>query len=295
MLFLIITILLSTSLNIILRLFHKWNVDVFQSIVFNYWTCAIFGGITILFSPGVWQSSGNGEWLPIAISLGLVFIIGFNIAAATIKYFGVTLATIIQKVSLVFTVLVAILFFNESSGAWKIIGVGLAFPAIILLNINSRQKEVKFSSRTSSFLLLLLPLLTFLISGLIEVTFYYVKETDKLTDQDLLFTTVIFTVAALIGTLVLIAGVSRKKMKLEFKNLKAGIILGLPNFGSILFLMKALSSGMEGSVVIPLNNIAIVLLSALAGWFIFLERFRLIHYIGFGLAIASIVLISYPR
>ena len=52
-----------------------------------------------------------------------------------------------------------------------------------------------------------------------------------------------------------------------------GIALGIPNFGSIYFLVLALrSGGMESSTIFPVNNVAIVMISTFLGILLFRER-----------------------
>ena len=288
MLYLIASIIFATSINIILRYFRKWEVDTFQSIVFNYWTCALFGFLSLFYSSSSINIAFQGEWLPYSLILGLIFIIGFNVAAATIRFYGITIATIMQKISLIFSVIYAITIFGESSHIMKIVGVVIALPAIILININN-NKHAHHHEKSFSKWLFLLPLFILLISGFIEICFFHVQKSGLLDGNDLAFSTMIFFTASVIGTIFWLI---KDRKAFQFKNLKAGIILGLPNFGSIYFLLKALDSVMEGSVVIPLNNIAILLLSGLAGWFLFKERFTVLNFFGFSLAIISILLIS---
>ncbi|HAA00857.1 MAG TPA: hypothetical protein DCD96_04365, partial [Flavobacteriales bacterium] len=59
-------------------------------------------------------------------------------------------------------------------------------------------------------------------------------------------------------------------------------------------LFLALSeSGMNSSTVIPVNNIGIVVASALAGLLLFKERYSLLNKVGLMLSIAAILMISF--
>jgi len=80
--------------------------------------------------------------------------------------------------------------------------------------------------------------------------------------------------------------------RLEFKNILGGILLGVPNYFSIVYLLKALSTdGMESSTAFTLNNVGIVILSTLFGLFIFKEKLIWKNWLGIVIAIVSILLV----
>ena len=56
-----------------------------------------------------------------------------------------------------------------------------------------------------------------------------------------------------------------------------GILLGIPNFYSIYFLMMALNNEMSGSVFFPTLNCSVIALSSLLGIYLFKEKLRDIH------------------
>ncbi len=60
------------------------------------------------------------------------------------------------------------------------------------------------------------------------------------------------------------------------KSLMSGVALGLANLGTVYFLLKALSQPeWESSIVYPLNNFGIVLLSTVTAIVVFRERLQL--------------------
>ena len=72
-----------------------------------------------------------------------------------------------------------------------------------------------------------------------------------------------------------------------------GIALGIVNYGSIYFLLKALRvNGYESSSIFTIINVAIIALSTLMGLLIFKEKISKKNTIGIGLAIISIILIT---
>ena len=82
-------------------------------------------------------------------------------------------------------------------------------------------------------------------------------------------------------------------LSFELKSIFGGILLGVPNYFSIVvYLLKALSTeGMESSTAFTLNNVGIVILSTLFGLFIFKEKLVSKNWFGIVVAIVSIILI----
>ena len=78
-----------------------------------------------------------------------------------------------------------------------------------------------------------------------------------------------------------------------FKNIIAGIVLGIPNYFTIVFLIKAMqTSGFESSTLFTINNVSVVVVSTLVGLLLFKEKFSLKNKIGVILAIIGIVLVT---
>ena len=84
------------------------------------------------------------------------------------------------------------------------------------------------------------------------------------------------------------------KKKFALKSLLAGVLLGLPNYGSIYFLLETFEhSAMESSVLFPINNISIVVLTVLAAIVFFKEKVSKANAVGILMAVLSIAIISF--
>ena len=74
----------------------------------------------------------------------------------------------------------------------------------------------------------------------------------------------------------------------------AAFTLGIPNFLSFYFLLKALAYfGSSGAFVYPLYNLGVILLSAIIGLLVFKERLSKLNIVGILLAITAITLLSW--
>lgn len=295
MLFLLLAVACSVMLGFIFKLFGRFGVDGFQAIVFNYFTCFCCGWLHLGRFP-VQAEHFSTPWMPYALVLGLVFIGGFNLAALTVRHFGVTIGQIMQKMSILMTVPFAILAYQESAGWLKIIGFCVALVSIVLVNWPSKRSDPTSPDQpgngTAPKSLIWIPLATWILAGLLEVLLVRVQN-EQLTDMsDPTFIITIFGFAGILGLGGAFFGWVTGRLKFALKNLLAGIILGIPNYGSMLFMLFALDSGLEGSFVFPVANVGIIVLTTIGAVTLFRERLSKINWVGIAFAVLAIGLIS---
>ena len=83
-------------------------------------------------------------------------------------------------------------------------------------------------------------------------------------------------------------------MTFAWKNLLAGVLIGVPNYFSIWCLVRFLkNSPWQSSASIPVNNMGIVLFSAVVAWLLFKERLSLINWLGILLSLIAIYFIAF--
>jgi drug/metabolite transporter (DMT)-like permease len=282
----------------VFKFFPKYGIDTFQAIVANYFVCIVCGTLVLGRFP-FGSETLTAPWLPYALGLGILFISGFYAVGMTVLFFGLTVASVLQKMSLVISVPFAIIAFSEPATPMKISGVLLALGAVVLSNWPSKKVptiDQKKDSVTANagFLVWFFPLYAFLVSGAIECGLQYVQNSliDSSSNDSAEFSTGIFASAAIIGSSVVLIQSLRSKQKFAFKNLLAGIFLGVPNYFSIYFLLKAFDTLGDKSVVLPVNNIAIVAISALLGVLIFSEKLSKLNWVGVALSAIAIAAIS---
>jgi drug/metabolite transporter (DMT)-like permease len=256
--------------------------------VVNYFVCVLTASVVHGGSP-IPEDLTAQTWFYYAVGLGLVFIIVFNLMALTVQNFGVVVATIFQKMSLIAPTLIAILVFHEPSSWIKWVGILSSILAIILL---SYQKTDQNKERSEQGLLWLFPLLTFLGSCLIDSTLYLIEKNNMAENGDIGFVASLFLFAGLNGLVLIVIQAIRSRLHLKWKNIIAGIALGIPNFFSIYLLLLSLQQGWGGSTVFPVNNVGVLVMAGVFGVLIFKERLTKYKVAGFVLAIVSILLIT---
>jgi drug/metabolite transporter (DMT)-like permease len=289
MIFLILSILLNAAIYVLFKLFRQHDVVPLDAIVINYLTCLITGLIWIFLSPSP-LTDDIIAWLPYAVFLGSIFIGGFTLSAYCIRYFGMYLTTTMQKISMLITVLVAYFFFHEQITLINLVGLILAVAAIWL--VNKKDKNNIGDQPKYSIWILLLPAATLLISGIVETTLYVMEALKVTHNGNIHFITTTFAIAGMMGIITRLAIRKIKPLSsFKFSTVKWGVGLGVINFASIFFLIKALGSG-PGSMIVPINSIGILVLSSLIGIILFKEKFRALNMAGLLVAILSIYLIS---
>ena len=286
MIYLLLSIIASTLIFITFKLFERFNINILQAIVVNY-VIAFITGIIAYNGTVTISELPKVDWFYYTLALGALFIIVFNLMAITTQRSGLSVVSVATKMSVVIPVLFGLYYYNESLGALKLIGIGLALVAVYLSSVKT-NKGINIDKK-----LIILPILVFLGSGLIDTSIKFLEDTYVAQNDVPLFSAIIFLAAAIVGIFSLIFQAIKGKFKFEFKNIIAGICLGIPNYFSIYFLVKTLRSDiLDSSGIFTINNVAIVTLSTLAGIVLFREKLLPKNWLGILLAIISIILIA---
>ncbi len=284
MLDLILCILLSSLLFVIFKLFEVYRVQTLYAIVVNY-TVACAVGFFLFEGEATVPQVVQKPWLPYTVALGLLFITVFHLMAQTSQQLGVSVASVASKMSLVIPVLLGVLLYKEHLSFLTIIGVILALTAVYLTSLKKKSVVVKLES-------IKLPLLLFIGSGLIDASIKYFQERLIATADFSLFSASVFGSAALFGTLLILLMWFKTPIKFNLRNILGGIALGVPNYFTIFFLLRALKyGGLTSASVFTIVNVGVVLLSTLLGILLFKEKLSLKNWAGIVLAIISIVLV----
>ena len=288
MLVLLVCIFCNVLLAIIFKTFDKYRIDNLNAIIINYFVCVLFAS-ALLGESAIPFDLFDRPWWPLSFTLSVLFIFGFNIMALSFQKSGVALTAIVQKMSLIIPAAVAISLYSEPLGMLKAIGIVFALLAIIFVNLPSSNGQEKLNLFHP---LIIYPLLTFLLSGIIEVVLF-LGEAEGLVGQDgIMFTATAFGGAAVLGITYRIYTNLQGKGRPRLKELMGGIALGLPNYLTIYLLVYLLSKGWQGSVLFPVNSIGILILTSIAGFVMYKERLERNKIIGILLGTMAIVLIS---
>ncbi|TXE17431.1 EamA family transporter [Psychroserpens burtonensis] len=285
MIYLLLSIVASTCIFIIFKLFDKYKINTLQAIVVNYFIACLFG-LWMYDKPIAIGDIIGSKWIYGAIGLGFLFIAIFNVMALTAQRKGLSVASVASKMSVIIPVIFGIYIYNEGVGVQKVIGILLALVSVYLSSVKSKT----INNPTKG---LWLPILLFFGSGIIDTSIKYIETTYLPENSIPIFSASIFAFAFIIGASILIVKAIRQPYKFPAKSVIGGIILGMVNYFSIYYLLKALNhESLESSTLFTVNNVAIVMVSTLLGLLFFKEKISKINWMGIILAIISIVIVT---
>ena len=285
MIYLLFCVLSSTLIFVVFKLFERFKINILQAITVNYITAFITGIIVYDQVVSISQLV-NFNWFYYTLFLGILFIIIFFLMAITTQKGGLSVVSIATKMSMVIPILFGLFYYKEDAGALKIIGIIIALIAVYFSSLKAK------SSITVHKKYLIYPVLVFMGSGIIDTSLKFLEDSFVAKNDVPLFSATIFLTAAIIGIIIIAVKSIRGGFKIEFKNIIAGVFLGIPNYFSIYFLLQALrSEGFESSDIFTLNNVAVVMLSTIIGILLFKEKLIPKNWIGIFLAILSILFI----
>jgi drug/metabolite transporter (DMT)-like permease len=137
-----------------------------------------------------------------------------------------------------------------------------------------------------------MPMAVFVLGGAIDTTINYTNHFYLPESESAVFPLIIFGCAFFIGATVLIIG----KSKIEFKNIVGGTVLGVINYFSLYYIVKALTAfNNDGAIVYPVLNVGIILMSSLVSRIIYKERLSVLNKGGLVMAVLAIIFIFYQE
>lgn len=286
MLDLSLSIFFSSLIFVIFKLFDTHKIQTIYAIIINYITACLVG---ILFynKPIQLYEIPKNDWFYGTLFLGILFILVFNLMAKTSQRLGVSVASVATKMSFVIPVILGLILYNEKLSFFKTSGIVLALAAVYFASVKDTPRAIQKRS-------LLLPVMVFLGSGIIDASIKYMEENHVSTNEFPIFSATVFGAAACTGILFILLRSFKKPLKLNFKNVLGGIALGVPNFFSIFFLLRALQNEtLNSASIFTLNNVAIVMFSTLLGIVLFKEKISPKNWGGILLAVISIILVAF--
>jgi hypothetical protein len=285
---LIVNILVTTLLFAVFKLFPRFGVRSKEAIVINYMFAAAFAWWAAGPADSI-EKLGSPYTLAAAV-VGLAFFYIFNKMSQCTVAHGVGVASIAAKLSMVIPVLIFMLLDDtDQPTALKIGAVLLAIPAVVLASAPPKSSKFGWGD-------LRLPGIVFLGSGMIDLGFGWFSGPEFMANDGdrYLFVAIPFTIALVIG-FGQTAFQKRLPQLLHIPTVIGGAILGIVNVGTLYWLLQAFATvPLDRSAVMPLNNLGIVIASALMGALIFSERTTWKNIAGLGLGAVSIGFLLWP-
>lgn len=253
--YILATILASTLILVLFRWMQNTAANTRHAIVVGYLTSAIAG----VFLFDIDWNIGTQKWFWAAAVEGVFFYLVFRMMALTTQQAGVTVASIATKMSVVIPTFIGIVALNESVSVFKICGLVLGIISVYL----AAGSRIKFSQWV-------LPLIVFVCTGLIDASFKLFQIWGLSEAQ---FPGFIITIFGFAFVAAGIHHVFKPDRIINGISVFGGVVLGLANLGTVYFVLKALAQPeWESSVVYPMINFGVVLVSTVTAIVIFQEK-----------------------
>lgn len=278
-----LVVLFSSLIFVIFKFFDRYKIDNFQAISINYLVASI-SGILIVGSEFQYDIIIQKPWIAHAAFIGFIFIITFVLFALSSQKAGVAITAVFSKMSVVIPVIAGIFLYNESINLLKILGIISTFAAFILIFYKKEKSKIIWA-------LIFLPIIIFFANGLIDTSLKYI-EFNLINDDYTLFLTMIFLIAFIMSFIISIVIYLRTKKPFSIQTLIGGSILGLLNYATTYFMLMAMNQ-FQSNVLFPVQNVGIVMMSALFGLVLFREKLSKTNWIGILLSILAILLIAF--
>jgi len=283
MIFLWLSICCSIGIYFLFKIRDRFDVQLSHSIIINYFTATVLG-LSLSTESVQIQSIIKAEWLPFAFLIGALFVIMFYLIGISSEKAGISVTSMATRLSMILPILVSLLFFEKDFSLSKLTKLTITFVAVLLAITpkpgSKLQKTVLF-----------LPFILFIGSGSIDSLVKVAQHLFVPEKETNLFSLSLFGISFLTSLLLLFKKEKNRKMNL-LPTLLFGITLGLVNFGSLLFLIKALNqSGHDSSLIFAINNLSIVCFSLIVGYSFFKERLSKLNMIGIIVSVFCLIIL----
>lgn len=286
---LVFSISCSVAVSVLLKVARSRQIEVMQAIAVNYVVATALCVLLFRPAPASLLTPATPWW--VLLFLGLMLPTIFLAMASAVRYAGIVLSDAAQRLSLFIPLIASFLVFGEALSLNKAGGIVLALLALVLLLIqrgenavNGTKAPVARTSRKAIFYLLCV----WVGYGVIDILFKQLARSGAAFSSSLLVTFVL-------AGIVIFGWLLVQRTRWHMPSIKAGVLLGLLNFGNIYFYVSAHQRFPENpTLVFSAMNIGVISLGTLVGAGFFKERLSLYNSLGIALAIAAIVLLI-PR
>ncbi len=294
----------SLAIGMIFKHAGQRGLDRLALLTVNY--AAALAVAAVLLGAGAQAAGAEGGslrpapgLLALGVTTGALFIFGFFMLSLATDVAGMSLAIGVMRISVVIPFLASWAVWGEAPSAAQ--GAGLVVAGAAFFMIARREEAAappagmqpaspsEQGGRTLAVLALL-----FLAGGAVDVLMKAFDEAYAEANSRALFLLLIFGVAFGIGAALVLGRGLQRGVWPRAATLGWGAALGVVNYGSVEFILRAIRE-LSGPFVFPANNIAIVIGAALLGVGVWGERLSRLNQAGLALAALALFLLSVGR
>lgn len=281
-----IFIVLSSCCSVLIA--HLLKVTEFKKLsttkvlTVNYVTASLVAFLSPVGGAGI-EFELTNVWPALALAgiVGCIFIANFFIYSKSVSKNGVGISVAAMRISLLIPVLLSTFWYIELLSIRQWIGFVTVIIALFLLLPNKR-KMIR-EPKSAAWLLVLLFLGTGLGDGSLKI--FEVDYASYLSKEQFMGT--VFLSATLVGFIVILL---KGSLSFSKKEIGMGILVGIPNLYSAIFLIEALEV-MNGAIAYSTVNILTVLGATFLGMIRWDDSVTPVQWAGITATLISIVLL----
>ena len=276
MFYLILAVISSSAISLMLRFAKGRTSGEISVLVANYLVCVIVAGLSVGFGNIFPPVPSLPKTLAMGVICGLLYLACFLLFQFNIQRNGVVLSAVFMRLGLLVPLTASVFLFSEIPTALQIAGAAVAVIAIVM--INSGERGVSKLKITLPFLLL--------ASGSADTMS---KIFERLGDISLSGQFLCYTFS--VSLIFCIAVMVYKKERIGINDLIFGTLVGIPNYYSAKFLLKALEQ-MPSVIVYPPFSVSTIAAVSLGGVLLFKEQLSKKQWLAVGAIVAALVLLN---
>jgi len=272
----------SVLVSTLLKLARRFEVDVGQAIAWNYAVASVL--VALMLQPDTAALRNVAvPWLAL-VGLGLLLPTIFLALGASVRHAGIVRSDAAQRLSLLLSLPAAFVFFGESLRPAAAVGIALGLLALAaMLWRTSPSSTTPAPANAARWFYPLLVLAGF---GVIDILFKRVAQAGVPLGTSL---QAMFALALPVAFALALWRRWREGIQFTARNLLGGLLLGLFNFGNILFYLRGHRAlPQHPALVFASMNIGVVALGALVGMALFRENLSRLNLAGVLLAALAI-------
>lgn len=277
MFYLVLAVASSALVSILIRFSERYVKHNISMLCINYAMCLV---LSVLYT-GVGKLFTTGEGIGWAVSLGtmngILYLVSFVVLQISIRKNGVVLSATFMRLGVLVPTLLSIFVFHEMPGGLQVIGFVIALLAIVLINFEKGQGGATFK----------LGLFLLLFGG--GTADFMAKIYDEMGTPEF---EEHFLCLTFVAAFVLCAILAVKKgQKLAKEDVLFGMLVGIPNYYSARFLLKAVGQ-VPAVVAYPTYSVATIVVISIVGMICFKEKLTKRQQAAIGLILIALVFLN---
>jgi len=282
MLYLGLSILCSVLVSVWLKLARRFALDVPQMVAWNYLAAGALVALVLhpSLQPLRQPDAPRFALLALAVLLPAIFVA----LGASVRHAGIVRSDVAQRLSLLISLLAAFALFGQVPTLRML--AGLALGLVALAAMVWRGGAVRAEGAAAW----LWPLVVCAGFGAIDILLKQVAAAGVPIAASL---QAMFALALPVALGLAVLARRRSGVRFTARSLAGGLLLGLLNFGNILFYLRAhVALPRDPALVFATMNLGVVALGTLVGVLAFRERLSRINALGVLLAAGAIALLT---